>query len=465
MRYINQSKPIKFSLVVGGKECRNVDEVKQSFNVDSKRMPYVFGSLWDSYSNGNLRKWIVQIQKTDYLETMDNRVLCCNDDLEKKLILFNMFASKPLPFDTIGNECVMAMLTHEIINYSELQGTQFAELLEIKKTAIPFIDNGMLNELCANDFDLLTYYYETHSYKNLNESNVVTLYKKQQVSNAVFLEILKTGIVGNVAFNKLCEDNVQLLIDYYTKEKSCNKLNNKNISTLINKQIITDENLTIKISDEDNVVIEMVKVENFYIGKFLVTETQWYAVMGGNSKQSNLPVVNISYYDIVNDFLPKLNMLTGQNFRLPTNDEWCSAFDPAANKYSGSDYLDSVGWSRFNSHNERHPVGTKNSNGYGIYDMSGNVAEWVCARESADETCVRGGDYLSYAEKCRVDSYDIQKLNYKDGYTGFRLALSFDKEVKQSLSVKKTIEASLATETGHKIVESYRKLFQGFWYF
>lgn len=64
-------------------------------------------------------------------------------------------------------------------------------------------------------------------------------------------------------------------------------------------------------------------------------------------------------------------------FRLPTSEEWLYAAKGGQNfKYAGSDNLDEVGWCGSNSENTTHPVATKKANGYGLYDMSGNVAEW-----------------------------------------------------------------------------------------
>ena len=104
--------------------------------------------------------------------------------------------------------------------------------------------------------------------------------------------------------------------------------------------------------------------------------------MGWNTsywKGDNFPVERVSWDDC-QKFIRKLNSLTGQNFRLPTEAEWEFACRGGNNsrgyKYSGSNCVDDVAWYDGNSGNKTHPVATKLPNELGIYDMSGNVIEW-----------------------------------------------------------------------------------------
>lgn len=123
---------------------------------------------------------------------------------------------------------------------------------------------------------------------------------------------------------------------------------------------------------------------DYYIGRTEVTQALWKAVMGNNPsyfKGNNLPVENISWDDC-QLFLSRLNSMTGHNFRLPTEAEWEFAAR-GGNKsnyymYSGSNDLGTVAWCRETSIWTTHNVATKKPNELGIYDMSGNVAEW-CA--------------------------------------------------------------------------------------
>lgn len=121
---------------------------------------------------------------------------------------------------------------------------------------------------------------------------------------------------------------------------------------------------------------------DYYIGKTEVTQALWMAVMGNNPsyfKGDNLPVECVSWDDC-QKFISKLNSLTGQNFRLPTEAEWEFAARGGNNsnhyQYSGSNELGDVAWYYGNSGRKTHAVATKQPNELGLYDMSGNVWEW-----------------------------------------------------------------------------------------
>ena len=191
--------------------------------------------------------------------------------------------------------------------------------------------------------------------------------------------------------------------------------------------------------------VHSVTLSGYYIGKTEVTQVLWEAVMGINPsrfKGDYLPVENVSWDDC-QEFIRKLNSMTGQNFRLPTEAEWEFACRGGNNsrgyKYSGSNNLGSVAWYDGNSGNKTHPVGTKAPNELGIYDMSGNVWEW-CADWYGDYSSgaqtnptgpyggsnrvYRGGSWNYDVGRCRSSNRDFYYPWIRDIILGLRLALS-----------------------------------------
>jgi formylglycine-generating enzyme required for sulfatase activity len=201
--------------------------------------------------------------------------------------------------------------------------------------------------------------------------------------------------------------------------------------------------------------VHSVKLSDFWMGEYVVTQALWKAVMGEENapfrfEGEERPAERVSWELINDEFLPRLNNLTGENYRLPTEAEWEFAARGGIYEspylYAGSNRLEDVGWYGENSHRETKPVGLKKPNALGMYDLSGNVFEWCidwwsngdyyqqCKVEGivdnptgparGSNRVVRGGRWFYFSRDCRVSfrfNYDPRGVN---GNVGFRLVVS-----------------------------------------
>jgi len=188
----------------------------------------------------------------------------------------------------------------------------------------------------------------------------------------------------------------------------------------------------------------------FYLGKYEVTQKQWQAVMGITSNPSNFkertnPVEQVSWDD-AQVFIKKLNQKEGGNkYRLPTEAEWEYAARAGSDTewFFGKDPADlgDYAWFDKNSNKTTHPVGEKKPNPWGLYDIYGNVWEWVqdwaedykegkvtdpTGPESGSYRVFRGGSWRNTDERCRSAERGQSLPGFREGNLGFRLAFSPD---------------------------------------
>jgi len=202
--------------------------------------------------------------------------------------------------------------------------------------------------------------------------------------------------------------------------------------------------------NKDEKPIHSVCVNDFFIGKYEVTQGQWKAIMGSNPSYFSscgytCPVESVSWND-AQHFIQRLNQKTGNQFRLPTEAEWEYATRSGGKneKYAGTSsesYLGNYAWYTSNSGNTTHPVGKKQPNALGIYDMSGNVWEWVqdwygkdyysngprdnpIGPPSGQYRVLRGGFWGSDPEGVRSSNRSNNDPSDRSGSYGFRVVSS-----------------------------------------
>ncbi|HCI52360.1 MAG TPA: hypothetical protein DE312_03360 [Gallionella sp.] len=192
--------------------------------------------------------------------------------------------------------------------------------------------------------------------------------------------------------------------------------------------------------DKDEKPIQQINISPaFELGKTEVTQRQWVSVMGRLPEKlafkqcgDNCPVENISWND-AQEFINKLNTTTGKSYRLPSEAEWEYACRAGKNqRYCGGNNPDELAWYN-NAGKAPHPVASKQANAWGLYDMSGNVWEWVddCyhpratqgdRKETCDTRVLRGGSWSNDEETPRAANRYKRTAGERVNNNGLRLA-------------------------------------------
>jgi len=190
-------------------------------------------------------------------------------------------------------------------------------------------------------------------------------------------------------------------------------------------------------ADPDEAPVHSVYVSSFRLSRFEVTQQLWKTVMGNNPsyhKGANLPVELISKDD-AEEFVAKLNKRTGHSYRLPTETEWeYAAFLGQEGLMSP---LESFAWYDDNSNGRSHKVGEKQPDALGLYDIIGNVNEWVQdsyegknyagvavipVDSLVQEAVFRGGAFNAGRQYCRISNRNHAPSGIRNYAIGLRLA-------------------------------------------
>ncbi len=223
--------------------------------------------------------------------------------------------------------------------------------------------------------------------------------------------------------------------------------------------------------EESSPVHKVTLTKGFWLGKYEVTQKQWASVMGSNPSKrqgDDLPVDAVSWVGC-QAFIRKLNKELGSDMvRLPTEAEWeyaCRA--GATGDFSGTGNLDDMGWYGKNSKRQTHPVGQKQANAWGFYDMHGNVWEWCndwfdkyqkgevsdpVGPSSAEKRILRGGSFGSTREIYCFSSHRLYSNPEDDspshGILGFRLCMSADRDAPSGRGALRGSGAPAASDGG-----------------
>jgi hypothetical protein len=169
---------------------------------------------------------------------------------------------------------------------------------------------------------------------------------------------------------------------------------------------------------------EVMIESDYYIGKFEVTEQEWNVVMKDSMiGDSKIPMTYVSWNDC-QQFVRKLQSLTGLVFTLPTEAEWeyAARKNCENSKYAGSDNPEDVASYETNTEDNPMTIGKHGPNAMEIYDMSGNVSEW-CENGDESKKIIRGGSFMSSKEEITVTYADAASIETKSKAIGLRLVL------------------------------------------
>ena len=358
-----------------------------------------------------------------------------------------------------------------IVNYEALSGKPAPDMAtELNDAIIEEYTNNvdMYNSLLTRGDPII--YFEIDYNVTAEGDDKPSQYKfnfsKIRVINTVSGKTTQTSILNKVESRTMKPEwDLRDIVGIVAKEKQ--RVEDEKIEKIEIEVAKMFDAMGIKMVSIPNKKLKMLNTE--------VTQLLYTSIMGSNPsefKGDNKPVEMVSWFDAIyfcNKLSEKFGLTpvyevdgktnvstwkytphqgkrlvgeitmnsTANGFRLPTEEEWeYAAKGGQSYRYSGSDNLDEVAWYSHNSGYRTHPVGQKKSNGYGLYDMSGNVMEWCqnwydlyssasqsnpLGRASARGHVLRGGSWRDDSRDCRVSSRSLL-LVYQECTSGLRLA-------------------------------------------
>lgn len=245
-------------------------------------------------------------------------------------------------------------------------------------------------------------------------------------SLSCFNELTRNKIPINDAKNTGQKDSIRV-----NWSKNCSLQQLRALRNLINNMMYVEKGSfimgTAKIAGLEDIECDVTIDKDYYIGKFEVTEYEWKVVMNDSTTiNKKLPITMISWNDC-QEFIRKLQTLTGLLFSLPTESQWEYAAKKNGEKdwiYAGSNTpTDVANYIESSKNGTIEETGNRAPNGLEIYDMSGNVSEW-CSDGDDNRKRIRGGSFMSSLEEITVTYSDVASAETKSESIGFRLSLN-----------------------------------------
>ena len=277
----------------------------------------------------------------------------------------------------------------------------------------------------------------------------------------LFLLLLSIGCVSSTAQNSKSNNSISAISSKITNQSEMTQAQKSKIiqKAIDNMVFVEGGSFTMGLVSEQGCrpdskdIPHKVVLSDYYIGKTEVTQELWLALMGTNPSKfkgnNQRPVENVSWNDC-QTFIAKLNQVTGLGFRLPTEAEWEFAArggnHAQSSKYAGGNNISDLAWNFNNCHTNdsthpehgTHQVATKCPNALGLFDMSGNVAEWCldykdhftsdeqtnpAGPEIGSRRVIRGGNWSSFDIFCTVLCRHSHSQDFTSPFYGLRLAL------------------------------------------